>query len=93
MEEPITNNNPFDQDDGEATQLRGRVAVVEDGEATRHFLVQSLRAHGYHVKGIEDGASALPLLRLHQPAVILLDVSLPGLDGFAVCRQIRHDDI
>ncbi len=70
---------------------RGRVAVVEDGEATRHFLVQRLRAQGYHVKGIEDGASALPLLRLHQPGVILLDATLPGQSGFEVCRQIRRD--
>ena len=70
---------------------RGRVAVVEDGESTRHFLVQRLRAEGYQVKGIEDGASALPLLRLQNPDVILLDVSLPGVSGFEVCRQIRSD--
>lgn len=74
-------------------QRRGRVAVIEDGEATRHFLVHSLRSQGYHVKGIEDGASALPLLRLHQPDIILLDVALPGLTGFDVCRQIRADPI
>ncbi|MBA3825964.1 MAG: response regulator [Ktedonobacterales bacterium] len=76
---------------GEDASLRGRVAVVEDGEATRHFLVQRLRAQGYQVKGIEDGASALPLLRLHHPGVILLDATLPGLSGFEVCRQIRRD--
>ena len=70
---------------------RGLIAVVEDGDGTRHFLVQRLRAEGYQVKGIEDGASALPLLRLHQPDVILLDVSLPGISGFEVCRQIRSD--
>ena len=75
---------------GEAP-TRGRVAVVEDGEATRHFLVQSLRTQGYHVKGIEDGSSALPLLRLHHPQIILLDATLPGLSGFEVCRQIRRD--
>ncbi len=82
------------QDDpDEPTFARGRVAVVEDGEATRHFLVQALRGQGYAVKGIEDGASALPLLRLHLPEIILLDVTLPGLSGFDVCRQIRGDPL
>ncbi len=80
-------------DPDEPTLPRGRVAVVEDGEATRHFLVQVLRGQGYQVKGIEDGASALPLLRLHLPEIILLDVSLPGLSGFEVCRLIRGDPL
>jgi PleD family two-component response regulator len=80
-------------DPDEPTFACGRVAVVEDGEATRHFLVQALRGQGYAVKGIEDGASALPLLRLHLPEIILLDVTLPGLSGFDVCRQIRGDPL
>src|SRR5579884_3925028 len=77
----------------ESTITRGRLAVIEDGEATRYFLVQCLRAHGYYVKGIEDGASAIPLLRVHQPDVILLDVQLPGLNGFEVCKLIRKDSL
>ncbi len=80
-------------DDADPAPTRGRVAVVEDGEATRFFLVRTLRANGYDVKGIEDGPSALPLLRLHRPDVILLDVSLPGMTGFDVCRQIRQDPL
>lgn len=72
---------------------RGRIAVVEDDDLSRHFLVTSLRANGYHVKGIEDGASAPPLLRVHRPDLILLDVSMPGMNGFEVCRAIRRDPL
>jgi PleD family two-component response regulator len=72
---------------------RGRIAVIEDDESTRYFLVQALRAQGYDVKGIEDGASAPPLLRLHRPDIVLLDVTLPGWNGFDVCRQIRRDPL
>jgi PleD family two-component response regulator len=95
FEQPDFADDPQSQtghvDPDEPTLVRGRIAVVEDGEATRHFLVQALRAQGYAVKGIEDGGSALPLLRLHLPDIILLDVTLPGLSGFDVCRQIRAD--
>lgn len=71
---------------------KGRVAVVEDGEATRYYLLQNLKARGYTVKGIEDGASAIPLMRAFRPDVVLLDVSLPGINGFDICRLIRLDE-
>ena len=74
-------------------RTRGRLAVIEDDETSRHFLTQSLRAHGYFVKGIEDGASALPLLRVYRPDIVLLDVTLPGMTGFDVCRLIRRDPL
>lgn len=70
----------------EPAPQRGRIAVVEDGAETRYFVVQALRSQGYHVKGIEDGSGALPLLRLQLPDVILLDVNMPGLSGLEVCR-------
>jgi CheY-like chemotaxis protein len=72
---------------------QGRIAVIEDGAETRYFLTQALRGQGYHVKAIEDGSGALPLLRLHMPDVILLDVNMPGLSGLDVCRQIRADPL
>lgn len=78
--------------DGQLT-TRGRLAIVEDDETSRHFLTMSLRANGYHVKAIEDGASALPHLRVHRPDIVLLDVTLPGLSGFDVCRLIRRDPL
>ncbi len=91
-QEPLSAQTDLRDDDG---QLRtgGRVAVVEDDESTRFFLVQSLRANGYHVKGIEDGASAIPHLRVLRPDLVLLDVTLPGITGFDVCRLIRRDPL
>ncbi len=71
----------------------GRIAVIEDDETSRYFLVQALRANGYRVKGIEDGASALPHLRVLRPDIILLDVTLPVMSGFDVCRLIRRDPL
>jgi|GEM_PF-1089501 len=75
------------------TMKRGRVAIVEDGEATRYFMTRNLRAHGYNVKGIEDGASAIALLRAFRPDIIMLDVNLPGISGFDVCTLIRRDPL
>jgi diguanylate cyclase (GGDEF)-like protein len=96
-EQPKSDDETHDEgnidDEQDAIPVRGRVAVVEDGEATRYFLLRSLRGQGYTVKGIEDGPSAIPLLRTFQPEVILLDVTLPGLSGFDVCKIIRHDPL
>ena len=77
----------------EAGIVEGRIAVIEDGEATRYFLLRALRGQGYSVKGIEDGTSALPLLRAFRPDIILLDVHLPGLSGFDICKLIRQDPL
>ncbi len=74
-------------------QVRGRIALIEDGESTRIFIERNLRAQGYHVKCIEDGASALPLLRIFRPDIVLLDVGLPDVSGYKVCAQIKKEPL
>ncbi len=67
-----------------------RVLVLEDESNIRSFIVINLRRAGYDVVEAESGEAALEQLRLHPDTrVALLDIMLPGIDGFEVCRRIR----
>jgi len=67
------------------------VLVVDDDEGMRSFLCRLLSAEGYAVDVVVDGPSALASIAARSPDVILLDVNLPGLSGFEVCRRVRED--
>jgi two-component system sensor histidine kinase/response regulator len=64
---------------------------VEDDEATRYAKSRVLCQAGYIVKEAETGTAALQMAREAPPDLILLDVKLPDLDGFEVCRQLKSD--
>ncbi|MDE2150617.1 MAG: response regulator, partial [Gammaproteobacteria bacterium] len=66
-----------------------RVLIAEDEAKTVRYLVQGLRENGCGVEAVGDGPSALALAREHSFDVIVLDVMLPGLDGWAVLRALR----
>jgi CheY-like chemotaxis protein len=66
-----------------------RVLVVEDDEATRAVLVLALRDEGHAVRQAGDAAAGLAVLRDWRPDAILLDVELPGPDGWAFRRAQR----
>lgn len=63
--------------------------VVEDDARVADFLVRGLRAEGYRVHALRTGEEALALARQEPPALILLDVMLPGISGMEVCQQLR----
>jgi two-component system, OmpR family, response regulator MtrA len=63
--------------------------VVEDDPSLREVIRLGLETEGYRVTVAEDGPSALLAFASHRPDLVLLDVMLPGLDGFAVCRELR----
>lgn len=65
------------------------VLVVEDDADIRELLRFNLEREGFSVLEAEDGPGGLALARQKLPCLILLDVMLPGLDGFEVCRQLR----
>ena len=70
---------------------RRTVLVVEDDAPLRRMVSIFLRAAGYHVRPAEDGPSGLALARDERPDLVLLDLMLPGLDGWEVLRRIKGD--
>ena len=65
--------------------------VVDDEPAVRRVLAMRLQLAGYNVVCAEDGEQALELFNKEQPDLVVLDVMLPKLDGFAVCRRLRAE--
>ncbi|MCU1537003.1 MAG: family transcriptional regulator [Humibacillus sp.] len=74
-----------------ASAARGLVLVVEDEPAIADVLRLNLRAAGYGVEVVGDGAVALAETRRLRPTAIILDIGLPTLDGIEVCRRLRAD--
>lgn len=67
-----------------------KVLVVDDEPRYRRLIVTNLKLAGYQAVEAPDGIAALELLAVHDPDVVLLDLRLPDLDGYEVCRRIRH---
>ncbi len=68
---------------------KGTICIVEDEEDIREMLEIQLKREGYTVLSAETGESGLRLIREHSPQLVLLDLMLPGMDGFDVCRAMR----
>lgn len=68
---------------------RRRVLVVEDNPDARHMLVILLERAGHDVRAASDGPAAIAAAESFVPEIVLLDVGLPGLDGYAVARKLR----
>src|SRR6516165_1481708 len=68
-----------------------RILIVDDNEANRDILDARLKVHGYDLLQAVDGEEALVAARQHLPDLILLDVMMPKLDGFEVCRRLKGD--
>ena len=67
------------------------ILIVEDETALREALAYNLTRQEYTVEAVGDGPSALDAARRLHPDLILLDLMLPGLDGFEVCRILRQE--
>jgi two-component system response regulator MprA len=66
-----------------------RLLIVEDDAAVRRMLERSLGAEGFEIAGAADGGTALALAERTAPDLVVLDVAMPGLSGFEVCRRLR----
>ena len=69
-----------------------KLLLVEDNEMNRDMLVRRLVRKGFDVVVAVDGQQAIDLARAEQPALILMDLSLPVLDGWEATRRIKADD-
>ena len=70
-----------------------RILVVEDDTAVRDSLARTLRFEGHQVDTAGDGQEALVAVRAAEPDAMILDVSMPRLDGLETCRQLRAEGV
>lgn len=68
-----------------------KVLVVDDMPANLDVIYKSLRTEGYQVLVATDGETGLKVAEQEKPDLVLLDVMLPGLDGFEVCEKMKAD--
>ncbi|MDL1909409.1 response regulator [Chloroflexi bacterium CFX6] len=73
-------------------EIQSTILIVDDEPSNRETLVSILEPEGYRLVLAEDGRRALEQAKAIQPDVILLDVMMPGLNGFEVCRLVRAED-
>ena len=71
--------------------MPARILVVDDSELNVKLLVEWLEQESYVVSTAADGFEALAKIETERPDIVLLDVMMPGLDGFETCRRIKAD--
>ncbi|MEK7393812.1 MAG: response regulator, partial [Fibrobacterota bacterium] len=72
---------------------RSGILVVDDTIDTLKAIVATLSAEGYAVRPVTGGQQALDAIQFQLPELILLDMRMPGIDGFEVCRRIQSDEL
>jgi len=68
------------------------ILLIEDNEQNRYLLTFLLEQSGYEVRSAADGPSGIEAARALPPSLILLDIQLPLMDGYAVARALRQSD-
>ena len=69
------------------------ILIVEDNEKNRRLVRDVLQFKGYQTIETETGEEGVELARSRQPALVLMDIQLPGIDGITALRQLRDDPI
>jgi PAS domain S-box-containing protein len=70
---------------------RGSILIADDNADMRDYVARLLRVRGWHIQAVPDGQTALETARRERPDLVLADVMMPGLDGFALLRALRAD--
>lgn len=68
------------------------ILLIEDNEQNRYLLTFLLEQHGFRVVAVADGPRGVEAARAHLPDLILLDIQLPTMDGYAVARALREHE-
>jgi two-component system response regulator PrrA len=76
-----------------ATPAPGTVVVVEDDEAVRSAVQRGLQMHGFDVRAVPDAEAALVEVARRRPALMVVDVGLPGMSGIDLCRRLRDLEV
>jgi len=80
------------QDESKDPRPKGRtILVVDDSATVRKLIAGKLEKSGHNVVCAEDGIEALTRMSEHAPDLVLLDITMPRMDGYEVCRQIRSN--
>lgn len=69
-----------------------RVLVVDDSTTETHHIISILNKHGYEVVSAESGETGVEMARQHSPDLVLMDIVMPGINGFQATRQLHRDD-
>ena len=69
------------------------ILVIDDDELVSRTLQRTLKIYGHHVMVSNSGTEGLQLAHRHRPDMFILDIMMPGADGYQVCRQIRGDPL
>jgi two-component system CheB/CheR fusion protein len=67
-----------------------RIIIADDERDTVETLATLLRSDGHRVYAVYNGREVLPAVRMLRPDVIILDIAVPGMSGYAVAQQVRH---
>ena len=70
---------------------KGNILIVDDTPENLQFLSATLLDRGYKVRGVINGKMAIRAARAGCPDLILLDIKMPEMDGYEVCRQLKAD--
>lgn len=68
-----------------------RILAIDDDPLTTHIVARVLQKHGFEVFTASNGHDGLEKARMLKPDLIILDIMMPGLDGFQVCSRLRDD--
>ena len=71
----------------------GKILVIDDDPGVTRFLKNALEPEGYVVLAAINGLQGLAIARQIEPDVVILDVMLPGIDGYEVCQRLKADSI
>ncbi len=78
--------------DAATNQYQGDILIVDDTVANLRVLSEMLESEGYEVRAVPQGKMALTVAQAAAPDLVLLDINMPDMNGFDVCRELKKDE-